>query len=192
MGTWLSSALEGEGGWRGHQTAADGRGDSVASARSASELDSAALSPLPSRRQQWLASIHLPPQGGKIFLAAMMVSVGLAQAEPEKVGLWVKNTSAVPVSVVVDGVEACKLEAPAYIPCSTKITKLNPAKDKGRKCTSNTLKISCITNVPAAGADVALKRSDGVAYNLRVAKGGALYLCVEPAALTDCFGVKLQ
>ena len=124
---------------------------------------------------------------------ALVLCVGsAAHAEPDKVGLWVKNTSAVPVSVVVDGVEACKLEAPVYIPCSTKITKLNPAKDKGKKCTSNTLKISCITNVPAAGADVALKRSDGVAYNVRVAKGGALYLCVEPAALTDCFGVKLQ
>jgi len=59
-------------------------------------------------------------------------------------------------------------------------------------CTTNNLKISCITNVPATGADVALKRSDGVDYKMRVAKGGTLYLCVEPTSLTDCFGRKLQ
>ena len=125
------------------------------------------------------------------MIAALVVaSIGIAYAEPEVVGLWVKNTAPAAVSVVVDGVEACKLEAPAYSPCSSQITKLT--NDKKKMCTTNNLKISCITNVPAAGADVTLKRGDGISYKVRAAKDGGLYLCVEPEALTDCFGRKLQ
>jgi hypothetical protein len=130
-------------------------------------------------------------------LAAMLaaVSVGVAHAD-DAVGLWVKNTSPVPVTVSVDGTQACVLEAPVFGECAPhaskktqdKITKLTEKKT----CTINNLKISCITNVPAAGADVSLRRSDGIEYKLRAAKGGTLYLCVEPAALTDCFGKKIQ
>ena len=70
-------------------------------------------------------------------------------------------------------------------PCVDKITKLTNVK---KMCSSNSLKISCITDVPASGADVTLKRADGVAYKVRAGKGGTLYICVEPTALTDCFG----
>jgi hypothetical protein len=132
---------------------------------------------------------------GKVVAAAMFALVGAARAD-DSVGLWVKNTSPAPVTVTVDGVQACLLDAPVYRDCSTtvdkktadKITKLTEKK----QCTVNNLKISCITNVPAAGANVSLRRADGVEYKARAAKGGTLYLCVEPKALTDCFGKKLQ
>ena len=131
-----------------------------------------------------------------VFLAAALaISAGIARAD-DAVGLWVKNTSPVPVTVSVDGTQVCALEAPVFGECAPhaskktqdKITKLTEKKT----CTVNNLKISCITNVAAAGADVSLRRSDGVEYKLRAAKGGTLYMCVEPTALTDCFGKKIQ
>ena len=45
---------------------------------------------------------------------------------------------------------------------------------------------------PIANADVQLKRGDGVDYKVRAGKDAALYICVEPAGLTDCFGSKLH
>lgn len=144
----------------------------------------------------WRRSIQSSPHAGKIVAVAMLLLfAGVARAD-DAVGLWVKNTSPVPVTVSVDGAQACALEAPVFGPCAPhaskktqeKITKLTEKKT----CTTNNLKISCITNVPAAGADVSLKRSDGVEYKVHAAKGGALYLCVEPTALTDCFGKKIQ
>lgn len=131
-----------------------------------------------------------------VFFAAMLVASASIVRADDAVGLWVKNTSPVPVTVSVDGTQACVLEAPVYGECAPhadkktqeKITKLTEKKT----CTTNNLKISCITNVPAAGANVSLRRSDGVEYKLRAAKGDSLYLCVEPKALTDCFGKKIQ
>jgi hypothetical protein len=120
--------------------------------------------------------------------ACLVLLASAAQAEEETVGLWIKNTSPAPVTVTIDGQVACRLEAPAYVPCQGKISKLEDKK----VCANNALKMSCITNVKAAGADVALKRGDGIEYKVRAAKDGGLYLCVEPAALTDCFGQKLQ
>jgi hypothetical protein len=119
---------------------------------------------------------------------------GVVHAE-ETVGLWIKNTAPMPVTVSVDGVEACKLEAPVYKECKgdVDISKITKGKKPEQKfCTTNNLKISCITNVKASGADVVLQLLDGATYKQRAAKGGTLYLCVEPKALTDCFGKKLQ
>jgi hypothetical protein len=70
-----------------------------------------------------------------------------------------------------------------------KIKKLTP---QNKNCTTNNLKISCITNVKAAGADVTLKRGDGLEYKVRAGTDEPRYLCVEPTALTDCFGKKLH
>jgi hypothetical protein len=141
-----------------------------------------------------------PPKSAErnleIALAAFaLIGGGVARAE-ETVGLWVKNTAPMPVVVSVDGVEACRLEAPVYKACKdevdiSKVTK-GKKKPEAKFCTTNNLKISCITNVPAAGANVSLRRIDGVEYKMRAAKGGTLYLCIEPTALTDCFGKKLQ
>jgi len=130
----------------------------------------------------------------RLIAVAMLALIGTAHAD-DSVGLWVKNTAPMPVIVSVDGVEACKLEAPVYKACKddvdiSKITK--GKKPEAKFCTANNLKISCITNVKASGADVSLRRIDGVEYKVRAAKGGKLYLCVEPTALTDCFGTKLQ
>jgi hypothetical protein len=118
----------------------------------------------------------------------LMMSAVVARAD-DTVGLWIKNTAPVPVVVTVDGAQACSLEAPVYAPCKDKITQLTPEK---KTCTTNNLKISCITNVPASGAEVSLRRGDGVEYKVHAAKDGTLYLCVEPTALTDCFGTKLH
>jgi len=135
-----------------------------------------------------------------LFAGLLASGAGAVRAE-ESVGLWVKNTAPMPVTVSVDGAEACKLEAPVYKACKSDIPEIPSAgKGKGKKapkpeqkfCTTNNLKISCITNVKASGANVVLQRLDGVSYRLRAAKGGTLYLCVEPTALTDCFGKKLQ
>ena len=113
---------------------------------------------------------------------------GLAWGEGETVGVWIKNTSASPVVVSVGGAQACSLEAPVYTPCVDKLTKLA----KKTQCTTNNLKISCIANVPASGADVQLKRGDGGEYKVHAGKDAALYICIEPAGLTDCFGSKLH
>jgi hypothetical protein len=127
--------------------------------------------------------------------AALLVIAGAARAD-DSVGLWVKNTSTLPVTVTVDGAQACQLEAPQYGPCAPKVDKKTAQTIKKysekKSCTVNSLKISCITNVPAAGADVSIRRADGVEYKLRAAKGGTLYLCVDANALTDCFGKKIQ
>jgi hypothetical protein len=147
---------------------------------------------LPSRER---SGIHLPPQGGKIRTCVaiascvLAASVGWAHAEGETVGLWIKNTSPATVVVTVDGAPACTLEAPLYRPCHDKITQLTPNK---KTCTTNNLKISCITDVKASGVAIRLKRSDGVEYNVRAGKDANLYLCIEPAGLTDCFGTKLH
>lgn len=141
--------------------------------------------------------IHLPPQGGKAGAAVVLTLLlpVLAHAD-ESVGLWVKNTSSMPVTVSVDGAPACQLEAPVNGECAPKVDKKTAHTIKKfsekKTCTVNSLKISCITDIPAAGADVSLRRSDGVEYKLRAAKGGTLYLCVDASALTDCFGKKIQ
>jgi len=129
-------------------------------------------------------------------VAVLALLLPTLAAADDSVGLWVKNSSTLPVTVTVDGAEACKLEAPEFGACAPHVDKKTAhsmAKYSDKKtCTVNSLKISCITNVPAAGADVSIKRSDGVEYKLRAAKGGTLYLCVEANALTDCFGKKIQ
>ncbi|MBI1212755.1 MAG: hypothetical protein GC190_14925 [Alphaproteobacteria bacterium] len=127
---------------------------------------------------------------------AVVIAVAVDAHADDGVGLWIKNTSPVPVTVSVDGAEACQLEAPIYRDCSTTIEKRTAKKitklTEKKRCSTNNLKISCITNIPAAGADVSLRRSDGIEYKVRAAKGGTLYLCVEPKRLTNCFGTKLQ
>jgi len=144
---------------------------------------------------------------GVVLASVLMIasSVVVVRAE-ETVGLWVKNTAPMPVTVMVDGAEACKLEAPVYKTCKDDLSipgvapegkgkgkgKKEPAKAQEKFCTTNNLRISCITNVKASGADVVVQRLDGVSYKLRAAKGGTLYLCIEPNGLTDCFGKKLQ
>jgi hypothetical protein len=125
-----------------------------------------------------------------LIVCALIATVGAAQAADDTVGLWIKNTAPAVVVVSVDGAEVCRLDAPIYAKCGDPvITKLNPTQ---KMCTTNNLKISCITNVKASGVDVLLRRGDGVEYKVRAAKGGTLYLCVEPKALTDCFGKKLH
>jgi hypothetical protein len=150
-------------------------------------------------RPQSLASLLGPRLRGddKFVLAAtiaIIACVGVAHAD-DSVGLWVKNTSILPVIVTVDGGEACRLEAPVYGPCGAKLDKKTAQTIKKysekKSCTVNSLKISCITNIPATGANVSIKRGDDE-YKLRAAKGGTLYLCVEAKALTDCFGKKIQ
>ncbi len=136
----------------------------------------------------------LPSEGGRergAFIAAcvLVASVGVVRAEGDTVGLWVKNTSPAAVVVTVDGAPACTLEAPLYRPCHDKISQLTPNK---KTCTTNNLKISCITDVKASGVAVRLKRADGIEYNVRAGKDANLYLCIEPAGLTDCFGTKLH
>ena len=37
-----------------------------------------------------------------------------------------------------------------------------------------------------------MKRGDGVEYKVHAGKDAALYICIEPAGLTDCFGSKLH
>lgn len=129
-----------------------------------------------------------------ISVVLLLGSGGLVSAEEETVGLWIKNTAPMPVTVLVDGTEACKLEAPVYKTCKgdVDISKITKDKPKEKFCTVNNLKISCITNVKASGVDVMIRRLDGVEYKVRAAKGGTLYLCVEPKSLTDCFGTKLH
>jgi hypothetical protein len=128
-------------------------------------------------------------------LTLLVLSVGSAYAD-DNVGLWIKNTAPFPVTVNVDGAQACALEAPTYRECNYTVDKKKRDKiiklTEKRQCTTNNLKISCITNVRAAGANVTLRRGDGVEYKVRAAKGGTLHLCIEPTALTDCFGNKLQ
>jgi hypothetical protein len=128
-------------------------------------------------------------------LVLLLLSASPAYAD-ESVGLWIKNTAPFPVTVNVDGAQACALEAPTYRECNYTVDKKKRDKiiklTEKRQCTTNNLKISCITNVRAAGANVTLRRGDGLEYKLRAAKGGTLYLCIEPTALTDCFGKKLQ
>src|SRR5262245_27480494 len=113
-----------------------------------------------------------------VAAAALVALSGAARAEEETVGLWVKNTAPMPVTVLVDGVEACKLEAPVYKACKDDLSipgvapegkgkgkgKKEPAKPQQKFCTTNNLRISCITNVKASGADVVLQRLDGVSY----------------------------
>ena len=135
----------------------------------------------------------LPSEGGRargLVIAACLAvaSAGLAHAEGESIGLWIKNTSPVAVAVFVDGAQVCSLEAPLYAPCVDKLTKLTNKK----VCSTNNLKISCVTSVSAAGAAIRLKRSDGIEYNVRAGEDANLYLCIEPAGLTDCFGTKLH
>jgi hypothetical protein len=125
-----------------------------------------------------------------LIVCALIATGGVAEAADDTVGLWIKNTAPAVVVVSVDGAEVCRLDAPIYAKCGDPvITKLNPTQ---KMCTTNNLKISCITNVKASGVDVLLRRGDGVEYKVRAAKGGTLYLCVEPKALTDCFGKKLH
>jgi len=131
-----------------------------------------------------------------LFAAAMLALVGGASRADDSVGLWIKNTAPFPVTVTVDGAQACALEAPVYRECNYTVDKRKADKiiklTEKKQCTTNNLRISCITNVPAAGADVTLRRGDGVEYKVRAAKGGTLYLCIEPTALTNCFGTKLN
>jgi len=144
------------------------------------------------RRRARCLSLRRGGRGrGAIFLfpCVLAASIGLARAEGESVGLWIKNTAPVAVAVTIDGAPACSLEAPVYQPCHDKITQLTPNK---KTCTTNNLKISCITDVKASGAAVRLKRADGIEYNVRAGKEANLYLCIEPAGLTDCFGTKLH
>ncbi len=127
-------------------------------------------------------------------MTGLLIFTGVAYADDATVGLWIKNTSPVAVSVVVGGAQACALEAPVQGVCAPKLDKktaqtIKKYSDK-KTCTTNALKISCIAQVPAAGADVTLKRADGVEYKVRTGVGD--HVCVEPNGLTDCFGKKLQ
>lgn len=121
-------------------------------------------------------------------LAALSMSYALAAhaEEPETVGVWIKNTAPVPVTVAVDNEQVCSLEAPIMGPCK------DPFSSAKTTCPTNGLKISCVANVPSSGAQITLKRGDGVDYKVRAGKDGALHLCIEPKGLTNCFGTKLN